>query len=130
MPTELRKIVFSKRELVEAFDRLPQKVRERNELPQGPVHDVHVSQQIGGGVKVLLDLLDNGDNRLKRFSLEAAAISDALLDYCAHSQIPVARDAEKYLEVIGDNLALSQKIRGSAEFTDDSEPPPLPHDAV
>lgn len=130
MPTELRKIVFSKRELVDAFDRLPGKTRERNELPNGQVRDVHVSQHFGGGVKVLLDLHDESDNRLKRFSLEATAISDALLDYCAHHQIPVAREAEKYLEVIGDNLALSQKIRGSAQFAQEADTPPLPKEPV
>jgi len=128
MPTELRKIVFSRRELVEAFDDQTAKFRTRNALPSGPVRDVHVSQQFGGGVKVLLDIQDDADDRLKRFSLEAPTISDALLAYCQRMQIPVARDAEKYLEVIGDNLALSQKIRGSSLFGSDIEPPPLRHD--
>ena len=124
MPTELRKIVFSKRELIESFDSLSEKARGRSDLPMGQVRDIHVSQQFGGGVKVLLDLQDISDDRLKRFSLEASTISDALLDYCQKKNIPVARDAEKYLEVIGDNLALSQKIRGSSEFPED-QPPPL-----
>lgn len=118
MPTELRKIVFSKRELIEAFDELSDKARARAQVPAGPVRDVHVSQQFGGGVKVLLDLEDSSDQRLKRFSLEAQLISDALLDYCQQRQIPIAKEADKYLEVIGDNLALSQKIRGQSAFED------------
>jgi hypothetical protein len=37
----------------------------------------------------------------------------------------VARSAEKYLEVIGDNLALSQKIRAQEVFAEHAPEPPL-----
>ncbi len=126
MPTELRKIIFSHRELIEAFDQRPHNLAGNAEaVPPGAVHGVHVFQKFGGGVKVLLDIEDEADSRLKRFNLNAEFISEILLHYCANLNIPVAREAEKYLEVIGDNLALSQKIRAQEIFAEHAEEPPL-----
>ena len=50
-----------------------------------------------------------------------------LLHYWAGLNIPVAKEADKYLEVIGDNLALSQKIRAQEIFAEHAEEPPLHH---
>jgi hypothetical protein len=120
MPTELRKIVFSRNDLLEAFNDRPQRKKE-DQLPDGNIEDVHVYQKFGGGVKLLVDIRDNEEERIKRFSLEPAAISDVLLHYCTQHQIPVSMKADKYLEVIGDNIALSQKIRGQEAFEDNVE---------
>ncbi len=126
MPTELRKIIFSQRELLEAFEKRPNNLPGNTEaVPPGAVRGVHVFQKFGGGVKVLLDVEDAKEGRLKRFNLNAEFISEVLLYYCAGLNIPVARDAEKYLEVIGDNLALSQKIRAQEIFAEQAEEPPL-----
>ena len=128
MPTELRKIIFSHRELIEAFDQRPDNLTANNEVvPPGAVHGVHVFQKFGGGVKVLLDIEDAKEGRLKRFNLNAEFISEVLLHYCSGLNVPVARDAEKYLEVIGDNLALSQKIRAQEIFAEHALEPPLHH---
>ena len=78
-------------------------------MPPGGVRSVHVFQKFGGGVKVLLDIEDDKEGRLKRFNLNAEFISEVLLHYCAGLNIPVAKEADNYLEVIGNNLALSQK---------------------
>ena len=96
-------------------------------VPPGAVHGVHVFQKFGGGVKVLLDIEDEKEGRLKRFNLNAEFISEVLLHYCSGLNVPVARDAEKYLEVIGDNLALSQKIRAQEIFAEHALEPPLHH---
>ncbi|MDP6832230.1 MAG: hypothetical protein QF521_10540 [Alphaproteobacteria bacterium] len=126
MPTELRKIIFSQRELLEAFERRPDNLPGNNEtVPLGAVRGVHVFQKFGGGVKVLLDLEDAKEGRLKRFNLSPEFISEVLLHYCAGLNIPVAKEAEKYLEVIGDNLALSQKIRAQEIFAEHAMEPPL-----
>ncbi|MBC8239292.1 MAG: hypothetical protein ISR50_05465 [Alphaproteobacteria bacterium] len=126
MPTELRKIIFSHRELIEAFDLRPHNLPGNTELvPLGAVHGVHVFQKYGGGVKVLLDIEDAKEGRLKRFNLNAEFISEVLLHYCSSLNIPVARGADKYLEVIGDNLALSQKIRAQEIFAEQAQEPPL-----
>ncbi|MDA1098487.1 MAG: hypothetical protein O2967_05825 [Proteobacteria bacterium] len=126
MPTELRKIVFSHRELIEAFDQRPNNLLGNAEaVPPGAVRGVHVFQKFGGGVKVLLDIEDETEGRLKRFNLNAEFISELLLHYCATLNIPVAREADKYLEVIGDNLALSQKIRAQEIFAEHAVEPPL-----
>jgi len=126
MPTELRKIVFSHRELIESFEnRAPNLPGNSEVVPPGAVRGVHVFQKFGGGVKVLLDIEDAKDARLKRFNLNAEFISEVLLHYCAELNIPVARSAEKYLEVIGDNLALSQKIRAQEVFAEHAPEPPL-----
>ena len=126
MPTELRKIKFSQRELLEAFEQRPDNLPGNSEaVPPGAVRGVHVFQKFGGGVKVLLDIEDAKEGRLKRFNLNAEFISEILLHYCAGLNIPVARSAEKYLEVIGDNLALSQKIRAQEIFAEHATEPPL-----
>jgi len=126
MPTELRKIIFSHWELLEAFEQRPPNLPGNSELvPPGAVRGVHVFQKFGGGVKVLLDIEDEKEGRLKRFNLNAEFISEVLLHYCNGLNIPVARTAEKYLEVIGDNLALSQKIRAQEIFAEHASEPPL-----
>jgi len=128
MPTELRKIIFSHRELLEAFEkRAPNLPGNSETVPPGAVRGVHVFQKFGGGVKVLLDIEDDKEGRLKRFNLNAEFISEVLLHYCASLNIPVAKSAEKYLEVIGDNLALSQKIRAQEIFAEHAAEPPLHH---
>jgi hypothetical protein len=111
----MRKIVFSKSELLDAFNERPAR-RSDTSLPEGSVEDVHVYQKFGGGVKVLIDVRDSGEERIKRFSLDPAVISDILLNYCNARGIPISKQAEKYLEVIGDNIALSQKIRAQEAF--------------
>ncbi len=126
MPTELRKIIFSQRELLEAFEQRPGNLPGNSEtVPPGTVRGVHVFQKFGGGVKVLLDLEDETEGRLKRFNLNPEFISEVLLHYCAGLNIPVAKEAQKYLEVIGDNLALSQKIRAQEIFAEHAAEPPL-----
>lgn len=125
MPTEMRKIVFSKNELLDAFNERPKR-KSDSLLPDGSIEDVYVYQKFGGGVKVLIDVRISGEEHIKRFSLDPAAISDVLLNYCNARQIPISKQAEKYLEVIGDNLALSQKIRAQEAFEEhEDEPPPL-----
>jgi hypothetical protein len=123
MPTELRKIVFSKNDLLDAFNARTSSTGD-GALPEGDVEDVHVYQKFGGGVKVLIDIRDVREERIKRFNIDAAAISDALLQYCNDHQIPVSKKAEKYLEVIGDNIALSQKIRAQSAFEENDDLPP------
>ncbi len=126
MPTELRKIIFSQRDLIEAFEKRPHNLPGNTEtVPPGAVRGVHVFQKFGGGVKVLLDIEDEVEGRLKRFNLNAEFISEVLLHYCGKLNIPVARGADKYLEVIGDNLALSQKIRAQEVFAEQAIEPPL-----
>lgn len=126
MPTELRKIIFSHRELIEAFEQRPHNLPENTEaVPPCAVRGVHVFQKFGGGVKVLLDIVDETEGRQKRFNLNAEFISEVLLHYCSTLNIPVARGADKYLEVIGDNLALSQKIRAQEVFAEQAAEPPL-----
>lgn len=88
---------------------------------------VHVFQKFSGGVKVSLDIEDDKEGRLKRFNLNAEFISEVLLHYWAGLNIPVAKEADKYLEVIGDNLALSQKIRAQEIFAEHAKEPPLHH---
>lgn len=125
MPTEMRKIVFSKSELLDAFNERPRR-KSDSSLPDGSIEDVHVYQKFGGGVKVLIDVRISGEEHIKRFSLDPAAISDVLLNYCNARRIPISKQADKYLEVIGDNIALSQKIRAQEAFEEnESEPPPL-----
>ena len=79
MPTELRKVIFSHKELIEAFDQRPYNFAGNTEaVPPGTVRGVHVFQKFGGGVKALLDIEDETEGRLKRFNLSAEFILEIL----------------------------------------------------
>ena len=79
MPTELREIIFSHRDLIEAFDQRPYNLAGNTEaVPPGTVRGVHIFQKFGGGVKALLDIEDVTEGWLKRFNLNAEFISEIL----------------------------------------------------
>jgi hypothetical protein len=79
MPTELREIIFSHRELIEAFNQRPNNLAENTEaVPPGTVRGVHVFQKFGGGAKAFLDIEDETEGRLKRLKLNGEFISEIL----------------------------------------------------
>jgi len=116
MPTELRTIVFSNAELMEAVDSFPQR---KKQLPDGPVRSARVYQKLTSGVRVVVDIESGGPDRLRRFALDTPFVARVLLEYCNGRNIPLARTGEKFIEMIGDNIAVSQKMRSQEVFPEE-----------
>ncbi len=116
MPTELRTIVFSNAELVEAVDTFPQR---KKQLPDGPVHSARVYQKLTSGVRVVVDIQTGRDGQMRRFALDTPFVARVLLDYCNRQNIPLARTGEKFIEMIGDNIAVGQKMRSQETFPEE-----------
>jgi len=113
MPTEFRRLVFSNNELRDAIEGYIPKSGES--LPTGPVRECHVSEDLG--VEVIIVIESEEDGTLRKFKMSTFFLSAALLEYCREHQVPIPRDANKYLEVVGDCLALRITLRSaSARF--------------
>jgi hypothetical protein len=101
MPSELRMIVFSEREVTEAliaFD-----IAHRQSWPEGKIVAVHF--QDGDAISIEIELLlINGTHR--RIALDAARVAAALIEYCRSKKIPLARQARKSLQVVFRQLSL------------------------
>lgn len=111
MATELRRIVFANHEVIEA-------IRGYNDLAKKklPAASV-VSCRIDGadGTKVTLEMRNEASDKQYRVSLKTSFIGAALMKWCLVQEIPMARSAEKTLEVVGDNLSIAMTINLHAD---------------
>jgi len=106
MPTELRRLVFSSDELAEAltsYSRASGPV-----LPDGDIVHCRIidGDELAINVKVLPDL--GGEVQTVRIGSEL--LGSALIRFCQDRRIPVPRHAEKTLQAIGQNVAMTLTI--------------------
>lgn len=104
MPTELRKLVFSKQELEAAIIAHNRSAAEK--LPSGPVTKCEV-QKPDDVIKVALEVTDQRTGETHKIDLNSAYLAAALLRFCIEKKIPLPRDSSKSLQVVGDSLALN-----------------------
>lgn len=117
MPTELRRLVFSNIELLEAI--LLHNAVAKQKLPRGALslskieHDPRVS--------VTLQIVGETTQTIR---VSAEWIAAALLRYCMVKHVPVPRLSTKSLQVNGDNLCLVIEMRAAsapfAQVVDDA----------
>ncbi len=111
MPTEIRKLIFSRDELAEAI------ANHRNghdngskhgDLPSGAIMfcRVHQDTQLRVTVKVLPD----GETNIRTVQLEPEFVGAALMQYCIERKIPMPKGASKSLEAMGENIAMNLSI--------------------
>jgi hypothetical protein len=101
MPTELRTIVFSQQEVLEALVALDRVSKQG--WPAGQIMGLHLESE--PALSVHLDLMAT-DGLRKRVAIAIPNVAAALIGYCKSKRIPLARHARKSLQVVGDQLAL------------------------
>jgi hypothetical protein len=104
--TELRRIVFSNEEVIEAIKRYNDVARKK--LPDGAI--VSCSLSDAEGLIMTLEMFDYTIAKRYRIALKASFIGAALMKWCLDHKIPMSRVAEKTLEVVGNNLSIAMTI--------------------
>ena len=104
MPTELRRLVFSKQELVEAIDSHNRNAAEK--LPPGSVASCEVRKE-EDNISAAIEITDQQSGETQQVELNAAYLGAALLRFCIDKKIPLPRQSAKSLQVVGDNIALN-----------------------
>jgi hypothetical protein len=108
MPTELRRIVFSKTGLREALAGT-----SNVELPAGKLQAVRFDDDDRN--RLAIEFTDPAaDQTHKCLVLTTPFVAAALLRYCIAKRIPVQRSAQKALSMYGDNLALDLRSTSQA----------------
>lgn len=107
MPSELRRLIFSNEEVLAAV--ADYSASGRSPLPSGSV----VSCRVYGEpkVRVRVEVEDPRRDYPVVVEIEPEVIGAALLRYCIAQGIPVPKQAEKSLQVHGDNIALKLTIK-------------------
>jgi len=113
MPTEHRKITFNSQEIIEAlvdYDR-----HADQKLTCGVIGSVNVNED--PEVSIAVDLKVHGQKRNLNLDVGTKYAGAALIMFCAKNKIPIPRDAMRYLEKTGENIALCFNINEAIEGT-------------
>ncbi|MDH3335127.1 MAG: hypothetical protein OEL50_00660 [Rhodospirillaceae bacterium] len=125
MPVDVRKIIFSNRELRLI---LPRFCRDKGiQLPDSPMQDFEimrpdgknriVSENTPEGLKVVLRFVSSNPMEPFRVVLSENDILEALIGACREAKIPLPRRANKYLQVQKDSIALAVGLSDNVDFS-------------
>ncbi|MDH5488694.1 MAG: hypothetical protein OEX17_02075 [Rhodospirillaceae bacterium] len=125
MPVDVRKIIFSNRELRLI---LPRFCRDKGiQLPDSPMQDFEimrpdgknriVSENTPEGLKVVLRFVSANPMEPFRVILSQNDILEALIGACREAKIPLPRRANKYLQVQKDSIALAVGLSDNVDFS-------------
>ena len=125
MPTDVRKIIFSNRELRLI---LPRFCRDKGiQLPDSPMQDFEimrpddsnriVSENTPEGLKVVLRFVSPNPMEPFRVVLSERDIVEALIGACREAKIPLPRRANKYLQAQKDTIALAVGLSDDIDFS-------------
>lgn len=103
MQTEIRRLVFSTDELVEALYAYSESSSEK--IPEGNV--ISCKAVDDDKTAVALEIENRPTQESYHVNLRHEFVGAALLGYCFDKKIPVPRDSEKSLQISGDNIALA-----------------------
>ena len=102
MPSEIRQIIFSNRELLDAIRQY--NAQAKNQLPRG---QFILCEPVGGDeVGVLVEIEDAMTQESKRVTLPGAYVGAALVSACLRGRIPLPRGGKKSLKIVKDGMAL------------------------
>lgn len=110
MPAETRRIIFTKNELIEAIYEHNQIAKKK--LPPGMIVSCEAVSE--AQVAVRLELVDQKSGEAETAEISPEVICAALLRYCIRNRIPVPKSAAKSIQVSGENIALTIRMRGKA----------------
>lgn len=111
MATELRRIVFANDEVMEAIRSYNEVAKKK--LPAGSIVACRINA--GEAAKVTLEMRESLSDKHYRVALKTSFIGAALMKWCLEKAVPMARSAEKTLEVVGDNLSISMTMNLRAD---------------
>ena len=118
MPAELRQILFSNKELIEALHGHNQVAQ--NKLPQGTI--ISCTPVAEDEVAVRLELVDQESGETQIASLTPEMVAAALLHYCFKHRIPIPQIAAKSIQIHGDEISLNIRIEGRAKQSQQTDP--------
>ena len=108
---ELRCILFNEREVAAAV--IERRRRMREPLPTGTVDRMTFKHGPEGTVSVL-HLTDDDGNK-HEVKVADPEVASALVAYCLGRRVPLPVDADKFLQVINDHLALMIRVNSAAK---------------
>ena len=108
MTIEMRTIVFSREELVEAISEHAAAAK----LPKGAIMLCTVSAS--PSLAVTVKLVPEGQSAVETVTLDAETVGGALVHYCMDHEIPVPRSADRSLQAIGEAVAIHFSINKDA----------------
>lgn len=125
MPVDVRKIIFSNRELRLI---LPRYCRDKGiQLPDSPMQDFEimqpdsnnriVSENTPEGLKVVLRFVSSNPMDPFRVVLAESDVTEALIGACREAKIPLPRRANKYLQAQKDSIALAVGLSDDVDFS-------------
>ncbi len=102
MPTEMRRIVFSNEELMNAINffnspNIPK-------LTDGII--TVASADPDNKADIVLKFKSHNRDEERNIAISSAILGAALMSYCLKNKIPMSRRASKSLKIIGDNVSL------------------------
>ncbi len=106
MPIEIRKIIFSEAELIEAIEGFARNMR-RTMLP-GETVACSIDGTNDLSVSLTVQNLADGTSATTRF--DHVAVAAALIRYCIGEKIPLAKAAENSVEAEGTGIALTLRL--------------------
>lgn len=109
--TELRRIIFSNADVIEAIKSYSKAVKER--LPDVAIVSCRIDG--AGGKNPTFEIRQQTTTKHHHVTLKRSFIGAALVKWCLQNDIPMSRSADKQLEVVGDNLSIAMTINLLAE---------------
>lgn len=106
MPSEVRIIVFTPEEVLEAIEGFNAHADKR--LFRGATIDCHVRKH--PRVHAILEVERAGGEEIDTVDLNASQLAAALISYCRERRIPLPRSAKKELDVIDSQLVLRLEV--------------------
>ena len=102
MPSEIRQIIFTNRELMDA-------IRQYNEqskikLPRGQF--VVCQPVTDGEIGVMVEIDDAMNGKSEHMVLKSSYVAAALVNACLRARIPLPRKSKKSLRIVKDGMAL------------------------
>jgi len=114
MPTDVRKLIFSKQELRVTFQRYctekgiggPQSPLESFQVLE-PTTGNAVSEYMQEGLRVILHFTSHDPNNPIRAHIDEGQVLEALIRVCKELHIPLPRRSQKFLQKHKDGLSLT-----------------------
>lgn len=102
MPSEVRRVVFTRDELLESLRE--QRGDTQGMLPPGQLTGVRFADDSHN--LLTLSIIEPDREKAAEAVLSAASVAAALIRYCMRLRIPLPRDAQKSIALSGDNIVL------------------------